>query len=43
MILYCCIHGVVGLVDIFSFLLRGVINYFGLKKFQFADFCNKLS
>ena len=32
MILYCCIHGVVRLVDIVSFFLRGVINYFGLKK-----------
>ena len=34
MILYCCRDGVVGLVDIFSFFLRGVINYFGLKKFS---------
>ena len=34
MILYCCRDGVVGVVDIFSFFLRGVINYFGLKKFS---------
>ena len=34
MILCCCIDGVVGLVDILSFFLRGVINHFGLKKFS---------
>ena len=34
MILCCCIDGVVGSVDIFSFFLRGVINHFGLKKFS---------